>query len=162
MPLSFLTQSCSILWQSQQVVWLAWIDSEGSPLPHHTLALPPLLCDWQRWQASLKMGMHWNADIVSGILLFFYQLSFWNGFGFAFHQDLILVVFTCKKYKVKGVKNYIYTIKTARSILNAQLWLLGFCQNSLTNIVNVEALSHEGMPPFPPPRLPWILLTCQL
>lgn len=71
------------------------------------------------------------------------------------------MVFTWKKYKVKGVKNYIYTIKTARSILNGQLWLLGFCQNSLTNIVNVEALSYEGMPPIPPPRLLWVLLTRQ-
>lgn len=63
-------------------------------------------------------------------------------------QDLIPLALTGKKYKGKGEENDIYTIMTAGSILNAQLKLLGCCQNSWTDIVKVEALRHAGMPPI--------------
>lgn len=66
-------------------------------------------------------------------------------------QDLIPLASTGKKYKGKGEENDIYTIMTAGSILNAQLKLLGCCQNSWTDIVKVEALRHAGMPPIPTP-----------
>lgn len=67
------------------------------------------------------------------------------------HEHLIPLASTGKKYKGKSEENDIYTIMTAGSILNVQLRLLGCCQNSWTDIVNVEAPSHVGMPPIPTP-----------
>lgn len=49
--------------------------------------------------------------------------------------------------KYIGEKNDIYTIKTAMSILNRQLGLLGHCQNSLTDIVRNFIM--WGTPPPP-------------
>lgn len=72
-------------------------------------------------------------------------------FTLLLHQNLISLASTGKKYKSKGERNDIYTIITAGSALNAQLRLLGCCQNSWTDIVNVEALSHAGTPPHSDP-----------
>lgn len=69
-------------------------------------------------------------------------------FTLSLHQDLIPLSSTGKKHKGKVEESDIYTIMTAGSILNAQLRLLGCCQNSWTDIVSVEALSDVGMPPI--------------
>lgn len=69
-------------------------------------------------------------------------------FTLSLHQDLIPLASTGKKYKGKGEENAIYTIMTVGSVLNSQLRLLGCCQNSWTDIVNVEALSHKERPPI--------------
>lgn len=69
-------------------------------------------------------------------------------FTLSLHQDLIPLASTGKKYKGKGEENAIYTIMTVGSVLNSQLRLLGCCQNSWTDIVNVEALGHKERPPI--------------
>lgn len=54
----------SSLWQAQQVASMAWMDAEGSP--RRRPPLPSTHCDWQRWQAALKIRPSCASESVPG------------------------------------------------------------------------------------------------
>lgn len=64
-----LSQPHSSLWQSQQVASAAWMDSEGSPSLQPPPPTPSALCDWQGWQAALKIRPSCASQSVPGKLL---------------------------------------------------------------------------------------------
>lgn len=84
-----LSQPHSSLWRAQQVALTAWMDSEGSSSPSSP-TVPSSRCDWQRWQAALKIRPSWASESVPGQLLHYALVMGFQALVY-FHCSVLVV-----------------------------------------------------------------------
>lgn len=67
--------------------WHEWNRKEvpPHPRPHQ----PPLLCDWQRWQAALMIKLSWTSESVPGKLLSYASVMVCSP-GYLHHLSMIV------------------------------------------------------------------------